>query len=304
MNFRHIEVFFAVMSSGSITSAAKLLNVSQPSVTTTIKHAEQRLGFALFIRESGRLVPTREARVLFDEVSRAHESLEIVRHLAEKMRDGQAGHARIAATNTLSMAILPDALKDFSASHPNYSYSIHTLNTEDMMNKLDERHGNYHLGFSHLIGDVSDLNYRTLGESDLVCVTPSEWNLGQCDISELAERPFISMYDKTPIALLYKKMFTQIGIKPTRFARAHSHILAGTLVSKGLGYTILDTLTLHILVNQQQLTNLTVTQLPIDLKLPVMAVYPGNRGISDPAHHFIQSFQQVLQKTLDEVQNY
>ena len=83
MNFRHIEVFFAVMSSGSITSAAKLLNVSQPSVTTTIKHAEKRLGFALFIRESGRLVPTREARVLFDEVSRAHESLEIVRHLAE-----------------------------------------------------------------------------------------------------------------------------------------------------------------------------------------------------------------------------
>jgi DNA-binding transcriptional LysR family regulator len=43
MNFRHLEVFYAVMTAGTVTGAARQLGVSQPSVTTTIKAAETGL---------------------------------------------------------------------------------------------------------------------------------------------------------------------------------------------------------------------------------------------------------------------
>ena len=56
MNLRQIEVFHAIMEVGTITGAAKTLNISQPAVTTMLKHTEDQLRFRLFDRLHGRLV--------------------------------------------------------------------------------------------------------------------------------------------------------------------------------------------------------------------------------------------------------
>ncbi|WP_208508335.1 LysR family transcriptional regulator, partial [Variovorax paradoxus] len=64
MKLKHIEVFNAIMLSGSVSAAARILNVTQPAVTQTLKHAEQQLGYALFVRDKGGMKPTPEARQL------------------------------------------------------------------------------------------------------------------------------------------------------------------------------------------------------------------------------------------------
>ncbi len=79
MRLRHIEVFHAVYTSGSITGAAKLLNVSQPSISKVLAHAEQQLGFALFDRHKGKIVPTREAERLIDHVTEAYRNINELR---------------------------------------------------------------------------------------------------------------------------------------------------------------------------------------------------------------------------------
>lgn len=65
MRLRHIEVFNAVMQTGSVSAAARLINITQPAVSRTLQHAELQLGFALFQRARGRLTPTNEALALF-----------------------------------------------------------------------------------------------------------------------------------------------------------------------------------------------------------------------------------------------
>ena len=70
MRLRHIEVFNAVMVTGSVSGAARLINITQPAVSRTLKHAELQLGFPLFERVGGRLVATAEARSLFPLVDR------------------------------------------------------------------------------------------------------------------------------------------------------------------------------------------------------------------------------------------
>ncbi|OZI25132.1 hypothetical protein CAL19_06595 [Bordetella genomosp. 7] len=63
IQLRHLEAFHAVMVSGSITGAAHLLHVTQPAISATIKHFEQRLGFTLFRREGAALrLPPRPGR--------------------------------------------------------------------------------------------------------------------------------------------------------------------------------------------------------------------------------------------------
>ena len=58
MRLKHIEVFHAVMQTGSVSAAARLLHVTQPAVSRTLQHAELQLGFPLFERVRGRLTPT------------------------------------------------------------------------------------------------------------------------------------------------------------------------------------------------------------------------------------------------------
>ena len=55
---RHIEVFRAVMTAGSVTGAAALLHTSQPTLSRDLARLEQLLSYALFERERGRLKAT------------------------------------------------------------------------------------------------------------------------------------------------------------------------------------------------------------------------------------------------------
>src|SRR3954451_5356982 len=95
MNLRQIEVFHAVYVSGSVTAAARALHVSQPSVSKTLRHTEDGLGFALFRRLKGRLLPTEEARVLFREVDEVYGRLGSLRVTARNLRSGGVSHLGI-----------------------------------------------------------------------------------------------------------------------------------------------------------------------------------------------------------------
>lgn len=83
LNLRQIEVFRAIMLSGSISGASKLLFVSQPAVSRLIAYTEQRLGLMLFERIKGRLYPTPEARRLFVEVTALYQNVQRVNEVAD-----------------------------------------------------------------------------------------------------------------------------------------------------------------------------------------------------------------------------
>lgn len=95
MRLKHIEAFNAVMLTGTVSAAARLLHVTQPAVTQTLQHAELQLGFVLFTRQRNRLVPTREAQALYPEVQRLMSQLESVRRIAAALRHGEGSQLRI-----------------------------------------------------------------------------------------------------------------------------------------------------------------------------------------------------------------
>ena len=58
LTLRQVEAFKAVIESGTISSAADLLHVSQPAMSKLIAHFEADTGLKLFDRDKGRLAPT------------------------------------------------------------------------------------------------------------------------------------------------------------------------------------------------------------------------------------------------------
>src|SRR3546814_16987942 len=76
---RMMEAFNAVMEAGSVSAAARCLGVSQPAVSRLLKQFEVELGFALFHRAKGKLMPMPEAHRLSSSEER-RVGKECVRH--------------------------------------------------------------------------------------------------------------------------------------------------------------------------------------------------------------------------------
>ncbi|MDF1730249.1 MAG: LysR family transcriptional regulator [Minwuia sp.] len=101
LNLHHLRLFRAVARDGTLTGAARVLNISQSAVSTQIKALETALGHDLFERRGRNLVLTEAGRIALDyaeEIFRAAE--ELTASLASSGRRRQA--LRIGALATLS----------------------------------------------------------------------------------------------------------------------------------------------------------------------------------------------------------
>src|SRR6056297_1023170 len=76
LNLKQLDAFRAVMVSGSTAEAATLLNISQPAVSRSLQNFETAVEYELFLRRNGRLVPTREAEMLFEELDQLYHSFD------------------------------------------------------------------------------------------------------------------------------------------------------------------------------------------------------------------------------------
>src|SRR5581483_7386057 len=88
VNARQLEIFHAVMRSGTITGAASFLGISQPAVNKTMRAIERRLGFKLLRPIKGRLYPTPEAQRLLPDADRIMSELAAFERLTGEIKTG------------------------------------------------------------------------------------------------------------------------------------------------------------------------------------------------------------------------
>ena len=78
-HIKTLEAFREIIQLGSVTSAARALGLSQPAVSRLLAQFETGLGFKLFHRSKGRLLPTSQALLLYEEVDLALQGIELWR---------------------------------------------------------------------------------------------------------------------------------------------------------------------------------------------------------------------------------
>lgn len=135
MNLRQLEVFYAIMQTGTVSGAARSLHVSQPNVTRILAHTEQQLGFGLFERVKGRLVPTVEAKTLLPEAEKVYQKLGQFRSLTNKVKQGHQ-HLRIGAPPILATKLLTPVIAQMSreqnGSKQAISFELLTANRDEL----------------------------------------------------------------------------------------------------------------------------------------------------------------------------
>ncbi|PTD94959.1 LysR family transcriptional regulator [Pseudothauera lacus] len=268
MRLRHIEVFRAVMLTGSASAAARLLSVSQPVVSRVLQHAELGLGFALFERARGRLLPTAEARALFAQVQRAWGEIERVEALAANLRRGASGLLRVAATPSLATSLLPDALAAMRDAHPQVECDLWASHTREIEAHLLS--WEVDAGFAIEAPEHVAITVSALCAGEMVLAAPRPWSSGVLRPGRrawLGGRPFIALAEATPLGERLAARLAAAQWSPRQVLRVQTYALAGTLVERGLGYAFLDGYTAAALDPARVVLMRTAPVLPFTLSM-------------------------------------
>ncbi len=118
MDVRQLTCFDAVLRTGSMTRAAELLELAQPTVSVTISQLEREIGFLLFKRSKGALEPTPEAYSFHQAASQAIDSVTRVSQVALDIRQLNLGHIAVLCYPGIAWRLLPELIARFRDEHP------------------------------------------------------------------------------------------------------------------------------------------------------------------------------------------
>ena len=246
MNLRQVEVFRAVMSTGSVSDAARLLHVSVPAVSRVLSHTESRLGFALFERVKGRLHPTAEARQLYQEVEQVYAGMRRIGALAHELGQRRYGLVSIVASPSIGQELVPFAIARFHARHPEVRVRFHVQSHELLKEQLLAHHVD--VGISTLPVDHPGLATRPIARSELVCVCPWTHPLaeaGSVTVADLLPHELISYPGETPLAQRIEQLFAAQGETPRVGIEVGSPHNACALVHAGAGIALVEEFSLQ-----------------------------------------------------------
>jgi DNA-binding transcriptional LysR family regulator len=136
MELRHLRYFTAVAEEQNVTRAAARLHVSQPPLSRQIRDLEDELGVELFKRTAKSLELTEAGKIFLNEARavllRSDEAVQAVRAVAK----GERGQVRVGYAPSLTVEILPRALKLFEQEHPGTHVALLDCSTEECGRKL------------------------------------------------------------------------------------------------------------------------------------------------------------------------
>lgn len=287
---RHIEVFRAVMTAGSVTAAAGLLHTSQPTLSRDLARLEQLLGYALFERERGRLKPTARARALFDEVERSFQGLGRVIERAQALGRDDDAELTVLCLPALSHALLPGALAALLAAHPGARVDITPAEPPLLEAWMSEQR--FDLGLAEQANPLPGVRIEPVLEADEVAVLPAAHALAAQDrlaLSDFQGQDFISLAADDPYRREIDARFEAAGVARRLRVQTHSAVAVCELVRAGLGLAIVNPLTAQACAGQ----GLVVRPLAVSIPYRVSALLPLHRPAQPLAEQLLSALRRA-----------
>ncbi len=241
VNARDIEIFRAVMQSGSLSAAAQVLHVSQPALSKALRHCEDRLGFQLFQRRSGRLVPTAEAQTLLPEAERLFQELQGFKSFARDLGSHRGGLLRLGATSSLAVSVLPQAIAALKRERQEARLTLHLLPARELGEALQARRLDVGLAMTPM--PLPGLRTTALGSLPCVVVLPAAHRLARhatLTPAELRDEPEVGFAGWQDFGHSLDLAFAQQGAQRNLAVEVGTTVSALALVQEGLGFAILD----------------------------------------------------------------
>lgn len=245
LTLRQIEVVRAIMVTGSIAGAAKLLKVSAPGISRLMKYTESSLRVRLFDRRSGRYVPTPEARHIFRLLDTVFSKVEDLQSAIDGLGRGAEQELRFASVPSISQAMVPLAVEQLIKRFPELLLDINILKIEEAIDYLL-------LGKGELVAissrfEHSMIDFAPLATGRLLCIVPENSDLASRKLispHEIARHKLIGINPTDPYGSIMASLFDQAGVQYQMGIKARFGATVCSLVAAGLGIAIIDEFTI------------------------------------------------------------
>lgn len=245
LTLRQIEVIRAIMVTGTVGGAARLLNVSSPGISRVMKHAETLIGVKLFNRRGGRYSPTREANAIFNQINGVYDKVEDLQFVISRIKRGASIELKIASVPSIANVMVPRAIADVRKAYPNLLIECDILKIEDAVDYLL-------LGKGELVAMSSQIEHpmlscAALARGRLKCIVPEDHPLARrsrVTAGEIVKYPLIGVDPNDPYGRIMAGVFASHALHYEVTIRARFGSTVCALVTYGLGIAIIDEFTL------------------------------------------------------------
>ena len=278
------------MDTGTVTQAAKRLGISQPGVSNLIANLEHEIGFELFTRISGRLHPTPEAYRLASATETVITGFEQVNRQAAAIRNLDIGKLDIAGLPELSMAFIPQAIREFVVDKPDINIAFQTRSSTTIQELIAAQA--VEIGIAEAPIEHDNLAAETFAY-ECYCVLPVNHTLAPRPIitpEDLHGEPLITL---GPYHLTYhrlREIFSERQCIWNDRCQTRLFHTALTFVQAGLGVALIDPFT----IDCHALDDIVVRRFDPAVSFELAIIWSKSKPVSNLGKAFIQQLKQQM----------
>lgn len=234
-----LRVFAAVAQYLSFTKAAQSLFLTQSAVSHAIASLEHELDAPLLRREGKRVSLTDAGRVLLDHSRRLFAAIDEARTAVKRAARPERGYLRIGASPAACQYLVPEALREFRESYPDFELAIAVGDSPQLAQQLHA--GAIDLGLLIRTERDKQLTFHELFTDDLGLLVSAFHPLAQAEKLErrhLADQHFV-LYTRTSATFRMIERYLLRQEVPLRsFTELGSMEAIKELVKLGLGVSV------------------------------------------------------------------
>jgi DNA-binding transcriptional LysR family regulator len=290
LDLRRLRAFKSWMRTGSVSSAAKELGLTQPAVSRLLHDFADSLGLALFHRQGRSLVPTREALALYAEVDQILDRIANIAEASRGLRGTQARQLRIAATPAPALGVLPRAVKAFLCEQGDVEIAVDMCTPRDLHDWTAI--GPFDLAIALMPMAHPDAIIKPLARVDAVLGIPPGHELARHDVvarAELRRFPMILPPRYSLICAHWQAALRADKSDTVMDLFTSSSLSACQWAAAGLGVAVVDVLSTVA-------ADLGLVYRPVDPPLAVdyVVMFPKDRRPSALAEAFVARLLAVI----------
>ena len=295
INLNQLRVFYEAARTGSFTSAAKKLFITQPAVTAQIRTFEDQCNLKLFKKKGRSLYLSEEGNTLYEYARRIFEYEREVEDVIEEMRKLKRGTLRLGTSKAYARYFMPFLISSFHEAFPQIKVHLDEGSSLDILRSLLDLKNE--VAVIARVKEDSNVTFLPFKRDQLMLILAPNHNLAKkksVSVDELVSQPMIMKEMGSGTRKQVNDLFSRKGLTPNVLMETSNTEFIKQLVQRGEGISFLVEEAVAAEINEKKLT--TVPLAGEELFLDVSIAYLKDQHLSHPARAFVEMLKKMATK--------
>jgi len=296
INLNQLRVFYEAARTGSFTSAAKKLCITQPAVTAQIKTFEDQCNLKLFKKKGRSLYLSEEGNTLYEYARRIFEYEREVEDVIEEMRKLKRGTLRLGTSKAYARYFMPFLISSFREAFPHIKVHLDEGSSMDILRSLLDLKNE--VAVIAKVEEDPNITFLPFKRDLLILILAPTHSLARkksVSVEELLHEPMIMKEIGSGTRKQVNELFIKKNLTPNVLMETSNTEFIKQLVQRGEGISFLVEEAVAVEIREKRLATVPVTgESPF---LDVSIAYLKDQHLSHPARAFVNMLEEMATKS-------